>query len=70
MTYAIVAILFVLSSYNPAITISQWLGLFSLEKNQKLAKIIQTVNSAAVVVLLILTIILFDQLAMGEEIRW
>lgn len=70
MTYAIVAILFALSAYNPAITISQWLGLFSLEKNQKLAKIIQTVNSFAVVVLLILSIILFDQLAMGEEIRW
>ena len=70
MTYAIVAILFALCAYNPAITISQWLGLFSLEKNQKLAKIIQTMNSAAVVVLLILSIILFDQLAMGEEIRW
>ena len=70
MTYAIVAILFVLSAYNPAIATSQWLGLFSLEKNQTLAKIIQTINSAAVVVLLILTIILFDQLAMGEEIRW
>lgn len=70
MTYAIVAILFVLVSFNPAIAISQWLGLFSLEKNQKLAKVIQTVNSAAVVVLLILTIILFDQLAMGEKIKW
>lgn len=70
MTYAIVAILFVLCAYNPAVAISQWLGLFSLEKNQTLAKIIQTINSAAVVVLLILTIILFDQLAMGEEIRW
>ena len=70
MTYAIVAILFVLCAYNPAITISQWLGLFSLEKNQKLAKIIQTINSAAVVILLILTIILFDQLAMGKEIKW
>lgn len=70
MTYAIVAILFVLCAYNPAVAISQWLGLFSLEKNQTLAKIIQTVNSFAVVVLLILAIILFDQLAMGEEIRW
>ena len=70
MTYAIVAILFALVSFNPAITISQWLGLFSLEKNQTLAKIIQTVNSFAVVVLLILSIILFDQLAMGVDIRW
>ena len=70
MTYAIVAILFVLVSFNPAIAISQWLGLFSLEKNQKTAKVIQTINSVAVVVLLILSIILFDQLAMGEEIKW
>lgn len=70
MTYAIVAILFALCAYNPAIAISQWLGLFSLEKNQTLAKIIQTINSLAVVVLLILVIILFDQLAMGEEIKW
>ena len=70
MTHAIIAILFVLVGFNPAIAISQWLGLFSLEKNQKTAKIIQTINSFAVVILLILSIILFDQLAMGEEIRW
>jgi hypothetical protein len=70
MTYAIITILFALASFNPAIAISQWLGLFSLEKNQTIAKIIQTINSLAVVVLLILSIILFDQLAMGAEIKW
>ena len=70
MTYAIVAILFALVSFNPAIAISQWLGFFSLEKNATLAKIIQTVNSVAIVSVFILCIILFNRLATGYQINW
>lgn len=56
MTYAITAILFVMLCFNPAIAIAQWLGLMSIERNQRLVKIVQTANAVATIALFVLAI--------------
>lgn len=40
--------------FNPAIAIAQWLGLMSIERNQRLVKIVQTANAIATIALFVL----------------
>lgn len=72
MEITIAAIVFILTSINPAIAISQWLGLFSFknERNIKILKILQTINGVASIALLVLVFTLFDGLATGRELAW
>lgn len=56
MNTAIIAILFVMLCFNPAIAIAQWLGLMSIEHNQRVVKIVQTANAVATIALLVLAI--------------
>lgn len=56
MHTAIIAILFVMLCFNPAIAISQWLGFMSIERNQRLVKIVQTANAVATIALFVLAV--------------
>lgn len=56
MLTAIIAILFVMLCFNPAIAISQWLGFMSIERNQRVVRIIQTINAVATIAMFVLAV--------------
>ena len=72
MEFAIVAILFILLSLNPAMALAYWVSGFSFknERNIKIVKIIQLVNGILSIVVFALTIALFDDIATGGTIKW
>ena len=71
MEIAIIAIVFLMLSINPAMAIRWWfLYDFENKRNQRWAKYLQTFNAIATIVLMVLLITLFDKLACGYNINW
>jgi hypothetical protein len=71
METAIIAIVFLMLSINPAMAIRWWfLYDFEDKRNQRWAKYLQTFNAITTIALMVLLVTLFDKLACGYNINW